>query len=809
MAFEKPCPKPNNMKRALLFSSVFILSPFFRADAQIYSWANSYGSGSSLFDAARSSTTDTLGNIYVTGLFQGTTDFDPSGSIANLVGSGGWDIFVAKYDSLGAYQWAFKVGGTGFDQGIGIALDKNANIILTGSFAGTVDFNPGVSVNNLATGGTSTDIFLAKYDNMGVYQWAFKVGTTANNEYGHAVAVDTSGNIFISGDFSGSCDFDPSGSTAVLNATGGNDGFLAKYNAAGTYQWAFRLNDAPGSYGKRIVTDKTGNVFITGSFQNTCDFDPSGTTVNLVSSGSFDVYIAKYSAAGIHQWVKHMGGTGADVAYAIAIDELNNILITGGFSNTVDFDPGTGIANQSSLGGYDIFVAKYNSLGDYQWAGGMGSANSDRGYGIVSDMDGNVYVTGYFSDNVDFDFSAGTSMLNSYGDEDVFIAKYSSSGTYNWAAQAGGTMEEECNTICLGLNNAVYTAGYFYGTADFDPSASADNKISGGDGDIFIARYVQQCVAPDVPNSMTSDPNICSGESVTLSIVSGNLNGAANWKWYTGSCGAVATGTGISINISPVSSTMYYVRAEGGCTVAGLCDSVMVTVNPSPFTNAINNDVDCNGNNTGSIDVTVTGGTPGYSYNWSTADITEDISNIPAGNYQLVVMDANSCTDTLNVIITEPTALATSYTTTPETIGNDGTIDFSVTGGTPTYSYVWSNSVTTQDQNGLAGGTYSVIVTDANGCIINDTVTVDSNIGIEGITENQIRLYPNPAMAMIFIELNSAGHIEITEQRGRLVYEDKLYAGKNEISLTGFSQGVYVVKLKSGNDIITRKIIIQ
>ncbi len=319
-------------------------------------------------------------------------------------------------------------------------------------------------------------------------QWALQAGGTSY-DYGYGIAVDGSGNSYVTGYFSGTVDFDPGAGTANLTSAGSGDIFIAKYDASGNYVWAGNMGGTFADYGYGIAVDGSGNSYVTGYFQGTADFDPGAGTANLTSAGSRDIFIAKYDASGNYVWAGNMGGTSYDIGYGIAVDGSGNSYVTGYFQGTADFDPGTGTANLSSAGSIDIFIAKYDASGNYVWAGNMGGTSNEFGFGIAVDGSGNSYVTGYFEGTVDFDPGTGTANLSSAGNNDIFIAKYEASGNYAWAIQAGGTSNDIGYGIAVDGSGNSYVTGYFQGTVDFDPGTGTVNLSSAGGYDIFIAKY--------------------------------------------------------------------------------------------------------------------------------------------------------------------------------------------------------------------------------------------------------------------------------------------------------------------------------
>jgi hypothetical protein len=217
----------------------------------------------------------------------------------------------------------------------------------------------------------------------------------------------------------------------------------------------------------------------------------------------------------------------------------------------------------------------------------------------------------------------------------------------------------------------------------------------------------------------------------------------------------------------------------------------------------------CNNDNSGSINLTVTGGTPTYLYAWSNLATTEDLTGLAAGNYTVLVTDANGCTTNAFMLITQPSVLVVSNTSTPEITGNDGTIDLTVAGGTAGYTYVWSNGPSSQDQTGLTAGTYTVIVTDANGCLAYDTVLVSSNIGVEDLFEVNIMVYPNPTTNVLTIEIDRPMELTLLNAIGQSVLKINLMAGKNTIVLENILNGIYFLNFENENSVLQKKIVVN
>lgn len=373
-----------------------------------------------------------------------------------------------------------------------IAVDGSGNCYVTGNISGTSILDPVAGTNTLVSGG-GDDIWLAKYDNSGVVLWAFRMGSTGADR-ARSLALDASGNIYLTGGFSGTVDFDPGAGTSNLVSVGGEDVFVAKYNSSGAYQWAFNIGSTNPDRAYSLKLDASNNVYITGMFSMTMDADPGAGTSNLVSVGGIDAFVAKYDANGNYQWAFQIGGSSTEEGLCLELDLTNNMLYAGGYISSagVDFDPGAGTASLSTSGtSMDIYLAKYDLSGAYQWAFNLGDTGTDVVYDMKLDTNKDVFLTGCFSATVDFDPGAGTSSMTSAGLEDVFLVKYNSSGAYQWAFKIGGTSSDIGQGLLIDGSDNIYMTGYFKsGGVDFNPGAGSSTLSSSSSlHDIFLARY--------------------------------------------------------------------------------------------------------------------------------------------------------------------------------------------------------------------------------------------------------------------------------------------------------------------------------
>jgi uncharacterized delta-60 repeat protein len=338
----------------------------------------------------------------------GTNGAVPSSGEINF-----WNFYGTAAAAAAATYWMSMLTinsvQTEDNYGQSIAVDGHGNVYITGyETTQTAGYN---------------DIFIAKYNTSGVIQWQRRLGGT-DYDYGQAIAVDGSGNVYIAG--------------YEASQTAGNyDIFIAKYSTSGVIQWQRRLGGTSTDGGAGIAVDGSGNVYIAG-------YEYSQT------AGNYDVFIAKYNTSGVIQWQRSLGGTSTDYGQAIAVDGSGNVYVTG--------------YEVQTAGNYDVFIAKYNTSGVIQWQRRLGGTGADYGTSIAVDGSGNVYVTGYET-------------TQTAGSNDVFIAKYNTSGVIQWQRRLGGTNNDRGSGIAVDGSGNVYVTGYEY------------SQSGGVNYDIFVAKY--------------------------------------------------------------------------------------------------------------------------------------------------------------------------------------------------------------------------------------------------------------------------------------------------------------------------------
>ena len=469
-------------------------------------------------DAPFAMATDSSGNVYVTG-------WTGSGSVvtafsSNGVGfsptipnSGGTDAYIVKYNTSGIVQWVARIASTQQDAGYGMATDSSGNVYVTGQGStGSVVTAYNSDTTAFATtipNSGNADAFIVKYNTSGFVQWVARVAS-GGNDIGYAIATDSSGNVYVTGQGGSGVVVTAFSSNGVAFGTtlansGNTDAFLVKYDTSGIVQWVARVASAAVDIGYGIATDSSGNVYVTGQGGSNAvvtAFSSNGAAfgTTIANSGLNDAFIVKYNTNGIVQWVTRVAGTQTDIARAIAVDSGGNFCVTGQFTAT----PMTVYSSVMSLfsvlpnaGGSDAYIVKYGATGDPQWVARVASTIDEIGFAIATDSSGNVYVTGRAaSGNVVTAFSSngvafGTTLPNS-GGTDAFIVKYNTNGIVQWVARVASTSGDTAYGIATDSSGNVYVTGQCGATATaFSSDGVAFGTLTGssGSGDAFIVKY--------------------------------------------------------------------------------------------------------------------------------------------------------------------------------------------------------------------------------------------------------------------------------------------------------------------------------
>jgi hypothetical protein len=498
------------MKKTLL--SLILTLTLFSAKTQNanFEWAKSfYGLGQAFPFAI---TTDKLGNVYSIGKFFNTIDIDFGIGVNNLTSYGYSDIYITKIDSTGNLMWINRFGGILSDDGTYLTIDISGNLVITGIFAGSVDFDPGVGTFVLTAPANVYPLFYAKFTSNGDFIWAKKIEDVNTAISSRSLVTDKLGNILVTGQYQGtsSPDFDPGVGVYNLPQSAGNfDVFITKLDSMGNFNWAKKVGGTSTDIGMSILVDSLNNVYTSGLFSNTVDFDPgpSSYTQTALGASNKDIFVLKLNALGEFVWVKNFGSTGDENCNSTKMDGLGNIYIAGSFNGNTDFDPSSGVYNINLVGYKDGFVSKMDTAGNFIWAKSISGSGYEEVMSIDVDDVGNSYITGYYVSPTDFDPGSGTYTLSALY-SDTYIEKLNSSGDFVWVKAIGSSVGVRGLAICVDDFNNVYTSGWFGGTVDFDTDPTTTHTMTSGSSyNIFIHKLSQNIATTENELSIIDNSN--------------------------------------------------------------------------------------------------------------------------------------------------------------------------------------------------------------------------------------------------------------------------------------------------------------
>jgi len=636
---------------------------------------------------------DAAGNTYATGYFTTTATF---GTFA-LNSAGVEDIYLTKLNNNGVFQWAVKAGGPGSDRPTAIKTDAAGNSYITGFYYGTATFG---SFNITSSG--LQDIFIAKYDNTGTCLWAKSAGGT-EGDIGNSITVDASGNVIVTGQFTGTATF----GTFTLVSTGNNTNvFTTKLDGNGNFLWAKKGSGPQTDRGLGVSCDAGGNVYITGQFSDTITFDIVHAN-NMMNA----IFVVKYNSAGAEQWFCRAGGGGLDIANAIAVDNAGNPVITGDFTGPMSIIATSGTTTLTNLYPNRIFAINFaGSSGALTWSIAHGSNGNITSKDIVTDASGNSFIVGSFECRLNqYADQYGQGTFNSVGYWDIFVTKLNNAGVWQWSRQAGGHGNEKGTGIALNSSGKVLLTGSFdndliipeeysqflgYNTVTDNgctPSYCSDADYSqyekfttSGNIDLFIANAIDLnrqpydyydrsgagcnrpvdsvCINDGSGNICMDTAKFCqSGDLYAKTNTCPGIGPTYTYHWSTGSSAYSAF---VSV------SGYYYVTqtSTDGCFVT--TDSIYVKILPAPAIPTIsdNHNINVNAINTTPIilclpnSALLTGGNYGNdSIHWSGPNGNSNTNTILAttsGVYYFTIVDSNGCSRTNSVQVTFDSAFA-------------------------------------------------------------------------------------------------------------------------------------------------------
>ena len=480
------------------------LASIIRLNAQpILNWKISFGGTGT--EEIKSSVYDNNGNAYILGTFNGAVDFDPGVGNTTLTSTVNQnDLFIAVYNYLGGLVWVKQIASTVEIIPREIKIDNWGGVVYCGSFKGTVDFDPSTNGTVNKTSKGLYDCFIARLKSDGNYDYnngyATTLGGTGNDMASGFSLVNNNQQIFFAGTFEGTVVVSGfQGATDTIQSGGSKGIFIQKLNGnSGGAQFTGVIQGTNAITCESVFTTERQQVFISGKFNTTVDFNMSSSATFNLSSGSFatNTYIASYTYPNFN--LKFAKNLGADISIqsmeAMKFNGLNfakySIYVGGSFTNTADFDADAGVSNLTSNGLRDAFIAKYDTIGRLLFVKGFGGAFDDVASDIALDLDSNIFVTGVFEgNNVNFNPQTTSNILSSAGAKDAYFAKFRNSGNLDFANKLGGLLNDGGLSILARYNTFLITGNFSSSNVDFDFSTTVNSASSNGGTDIFCAEY--------------------------------------------------------------------------------------------------------------------------------------------------------------------------------------------------------------------------------------------------------------------------------------------------------------------------------
>ncbi|RKX17905.1 MAG: hypothetical protein DRP35_10135, partial [Candidatus Zixiibacteriota bacterium] len=591
------------MKKTITLLNLVLFTVILNAQTFTFEWANSTSGNSTVKGYGIG--IDANQNIYSVSNYEDTIDADPSANTLNFISNGGSDIIIQKFDLNGNIIWAKSIGNSNDDEAFDLVVDSIGNCYVIGNFKDTVDFDP--STNTYNVDGEYYGIFILKLDKDGNFVWV-NYAHSNSLKYGFDLALNNDNDkIYATGYFSYGIIFTDGLGDQSFSSNGSYDTFVWELDSSGNNLLTTHFGGSSQETGYGITCDNNGNIYLTGYYVGTGNFDPNGT-YNLTSNGSWDAYINKLDASGNFLWAKSFGGSQIDKGEKVVCDNIGNVYLTGYYKDSVDFNPNAGI-NYYYSSSDNIFLEKLSPAGDYLWC--YASETSTGKPKNITYKNNAVYIIGYATESVDF--NPDTTIITTVLERGAFIAKYFNGGALDKVTIIGDTQYNSGYSMVLSDDGRkIISTGRFRGTCDFDPSdsdvfemTSADNSYDAYIQEIYDCHILFNTVSEHACDSYTSP--------------------SGSYVWTT---------SGIYKDTIP---------SQHGC------DSVItinLTIDDSPIVSLGNDTTICEGTNL-AVDAGVF-----VSYLWNDSSTNQILSVNQTGEYFVEVTNINGCSNSDTIIVT-------------------------------------------------------------------------------------------------------------------------------------------------------------
>lgn len=712
---------------------------------------------------------DVKGNLYYSGWFEGTADFDPKSTVFTMTSGIYRNAFVVKLDSNENFIWAKQLKYTSHQGATinDIAIDTNGNVYLSGHWSSSVDFDPGPAVKNYVSNTGQARAFILKLDQNGEFTWFRFIQATADISddcYGNAMEMDDEFNIYLTGGFTntGAVATDGIGHTfsayvpiesSLPSCSATTKNYVIKYNKDGVLIW-FKELGLCGIYNGAtdITLSPSGNLYVVGDFTGTIHIETASGTVIADAQNSSDAHITKLNTAGDIIWIKQIESiqsySSSARIFEVVIDTNENVFFVGHFEDTVDMDPGVGTHYFYSPLLFSSFISKLDHNGDFVWAKLIqGTSQNYVGATLAIDENSNLFLAGSFFGTTTF---GGLNTFTAIGESDIYFLKCDKDGNFIWVKRIGGTHREQPSDLLLDKHNDIYFSGFFESVVDFDPNLGVFNVSSTGHSepkDGFLLKLNQCKKTTSIFTHTSCGPYVWHGTTYNYS------NNTATYTLPNASgCDSIVT---LNLIVEPISESTF---THTSCGPYLWINGATYTTNNNTATHRIPN-----------------GGTNGC----------DSIVKL-----KLTIVNVNN---TVSL--------------------NDEVLTANQTGAT--YQWVDCNNGNSHIQGATArsytitsNGSYAVKITK-NGCTkISDCYNM-TNLGIADVEQLQITIHPNPADNFIYIQnIKPDSKITITDLAGKVV-DVKIDSAQSTINTASLLNGIYFLNVSNSSGISSKKFIIQ
>jgi hypothetical protein len=769
-------------------------------------WAKQMGG--TLTDGAYAIATDAQGSVHTTGSFMGTGDYDPGAGVANLSANGTYhDLFVSKLDSNGNFVWAKSCGGAnGVDVGLGITIDSSQHVCVTGYFEGTADFDMGPGAANHTSAGLR-DIFVLKMDPAGAYVWA-KTHGGPGDDYSREIKADATGALYVGGSFEGTISFN----TTTLSALGNEDCVLFKLTPGGMVDWAKGFGSVEMDKILDLALDAGSNVYSTGYFGMTADFDPGPGVAWIMPGSQHDGFVSKMDRNGNYVWAGNVGTPVWDYCHGIGVSRFNDVYVTGLFQGTGDFDPTAGVYNLSShAGSQDAFLFKLNGCIPSRTAV---TANSCGPYTLNSvtytetgtylqvlasstgcDSVITLHLTTATAAPAQPQTIAGDTLLCAGSVNGYSVSPVPDAASYTWMLPPGWTGSS--NTPAL-----TATASASGGVL----SVTADNACGSSPPQSMTIHCIPNPPAP--PSFLTGPDSLCANSAATYAVNTVPTASTYTWTLPPGWTGS-SNSNSIGVTAGPTGGGLS-ITANNVCGASAPFTPVVTVIAPPAQPGPIaGDDSICAGSVNGYSIAPVPGA---VSYSWSlpagwtggsTSNSITATANAVGGNVGVHAENGcgNSTVQTLGVSVTVAPTAAFSFS------ANLLSVQFTdqSLGATAWWWDLGDGNVSTLQHPAhvyaLPGSYTACLVASAGGCAdtLCQTVAV-IGVGMEDGPGGNVSVFPNPSAGRFQVETGREMDAEVWDLQGRVILRKRMGAGMNVVDLGGEADGMYLLRVVDGEE---------